>query len=212
MKNIDKFSTIKRYKKRLKTFGNNVRALATGNKKRRLIRYQVITEVGIKTGDKVLDVGCGLAKYYEYLNNRGIKVKYTGIDISKDLIRESKKKYPKIKFYVRDLEVFPFRKNSFDYAIASQVFNHKLKSKTNLNLSKRMIKIMYNISRKGVAIDFLTKYVDYRERRHFHYSPEELFSFAKKISNRVLVRHDYPLYEFCMYIYPSFKNWKKHEK
>ena len=79
------------------------------------------------------------------------------------------------------------------------------KSKTNLNLSKRMIKIMYNISRKGVAIDFLTKYVDYRERRHFHYSPEELFSVAKKISNRVLVRHDYPLYEFCMYIYPSFR-------
>lgn len=33
MKNIDKFSTIKRYKKRLKTFGNNVKALATGNKK-----------------------------------------------------------------------------------------------------------------------------------------------------------------------------------
>ena len=208
MRKIDKIDTINRYRKRLKKYGKNIKALATGTKKRRLIRYQVISEIGIKSGDKILDVGCGFADYYKYLQDKGIQVSYTGIDISEDLINIAKKRYPKINLQVKDLEKNSFKKNSFDYVVSSQVFNHKLKSGQNISLSRSMMKLMFDISKKGVAIDFLSSYVDYKESRHFYYLPVSQFNCAKKISKRVILRHDYPLFEFCLYIYPNFKGWK----
>ena len=47
MKKIEKINIIKRYRERLNKFGNNVRALATGTKKRRDIRYKILTEIGM---------------------------------------------------------------------------------------------------------------------------------------------------------------------
>ena len=124
------------------------------------------------------------------------------------MIREAKKRYPNIDLQVRDIEQNKFRNKSFDYVVSSQIFNYKQKSKNNTSHSRKMMRIMYKLSKKGVAVDFLSSYVDYKESHLFYHSPESQISFAKKISNRVTLRHDYPLFEFCIYIYPNFKGWK----
>ena len=74
MNQKEKIEIIKRYKKRLTKFGLNVKALATGNSKRRNIRYKIITDIGIKDGDKILDFGCGLALYNDFLKKRKINI------------------------------------------------------------------------------------------------------------------------------------------
>ena len=55
----------------------------------------------------------------------------------------------------------------------------------------------------------MTAYVDFREDRLFYYSPEEIFRFSKTLTKRVLLRHDYPLFEFTVYLYKDFAGWKK---
>ena len=60
---------------------------------------------------------------------------------------------------------------------------------------------MLDISKKGVAMDFLSTYVDYKTKGTFHTSPEHIFKIAKKLSKRVAIRHDYLPFEFCVYLY-----------
>ena len=44
------------------------------------IRFSKIYEAGIDTNDSVLDVGCGVAHLYYFLENQGWKGEYLGID------------------------------------------------------------------------------------------------------------------------------------
>ena len=73
----------------------------------------------------------------------------------------------------------------------------------------RALEKAYGLCRSGVAVDFLSSHVDFRERRLFYYDPALVFKFAKKLTKRVTLRHDYPLYEFCVYLYKDFKGWRK---
>jgi hypothetical protein len=80
-----------------------------------------------------------------------------------------------------------------------------------------MIKRMYDICRQGVAVDFLSSYVDFQKEKAYHAQPEKVFSFAKTLTRRAALRHDYMAYEFTLYLYKDqaltnnhiFANYKK---
>ena len=56
-------------------------------------RFEILLDIGVSSGESVLDVGCGVGHLTEYLNNIGLKVDYTGIDTTKDAIDQAKKVY-----------------------------------------------------------------------------------------------------------------------
>lgn len=198
-----------RYKERLLKYGPSIKALASGTDYRRAIRFDILTEIGIKEGSSVLDVGCGLADFYMHLKMKGINVQYTGIDIVPELIETAKIKNPNLDLQIRDLEENPFPESSFDYVVCSQVFNLELGADKNNMLVKDMIGNMYQTARHGVAVDLLTSYVDFKQEHLHYYHPEEILSFTKQLTRRVMLRHDYPLFEFCIYLYPNFEGWSK---
>lgn len=203
----DKILIQQRYKDRLQQYGPGIKALASGTEARRKIRFDVLTGIGIGEGASVLDVGCGFADYYAYLREIGINVQYTGIDIVPELVEAGCAAHPGLDLHVRDLQENPFPELSFDYVVSSQVFNLRLGEGKNDALVKDMLRIMYRMARNGVAVDFLTSYVDYEQDHLHYYRPEDLFSFAKQLTRRVTLRHDYPLFEFCLYLYPNFAGW-----
>ncbi|TXH76317.1 class I SAM-dependent methyltransferase [Thiobacillus sp.] len=203
----DKLLIRQRYKDRLQQYGPGIRALASGTEERRAIRFDVLTEIGIGDGATVLDVGCGLADYFAHLTDRGINVRYTGIDIVPELIDSARVAHPELDLQVRDLQEEPFPDSSFDYVVCSQVFNLDLGGDKNEKLVEDMLRAMYRIASRGVAIDLLTSYVDFRQDQLHYYRPEEMFSYAKQLTRRVTLRHDYPLFEFCLYLYPNFQGW-----
>lgn len=205
----DKTMIQERYKDRLQQFGPGIKALASGTEERRAVRFDVLEEVGIKNGDSVLDVGCGLADFYVHLKSKGINVQYTGIDIVPELVEAARTAHPDLDIQVRDLQEEPFPESSFDYVVSSQVFNLHLGKGKNDALVKDMLGKMYRTARGGVAVDLLTSYVDFKQDQLHYYQPEEIFSFAKQLTRRVTLRHDYPLFEFCIYLYPSFDGWSK---
>ena len=43
--------------------------------------------------------------------------------------------------------------------------------------------------------------VEFRNPDLFYYSPEEIFRIAKQIAPRVVIRHDYRAFEFCVQLY-----------
>ncbi len=208
MNEADKAEIASRYQERLRQHGASSAALATGTPERQEIRFGVLAGVGNLDGARVLDLGCGLGDFYQFLLNRGIRPHYTGYDITPGFIGHAKTRFPEAHFDVRDVQVDGIPEK-FDYVVSSQTFNNRLAHEDNQKLMQDILRISYEASEKGVAIDMFTSYVDFREDRLFYYSPEEIFRFSKTLTKRVLLRHDYPLFEFTVYLYRDFSGWKK---
>lgn len=78
---------------------------------------------GIKSGAKVLDVGCGNGRLLEVLKEKNID--YLGVDTSSQLIELAQKKYADKKFVVGDiLELSKLPEINFDYVFCIAVLLH----------------------------------------------------------------------------------------
>lgn len=209
MNKKDKARIIDRYNERIERFGNNINALASGTEERRNLRFGILTDVGVKSGDSVLDLGCGYGDYYLFLKNRFESFKYLGIDINPKLIEFATNRFSAADFKVLDIQTE--EPGRFDYVVSTSSFNLKLSESSNYDFVEDILKKSFDVGRKGVAVDFLSSYVDFKGNpdEAFYYEPEKLFRIAKSITKRVMLRHDYPLYEFCIYLYPDFKGWAK---
>lgn len=77
----------------------------------------------IKSGDNILDVGCGNGRLLDVLV--GKKINYLGVDNSQKLIEIAKNNYPNFNFLVADiLELTKVINKKFDYIILVAVFHH----------------------------------------------------------------------------------------
>ncbi len=86
-----------------------------------------------------------------------------------------------------------------DFVVLSGSLN--LKMRNNYEVARTTLKEMMTRAHKGVAANFLSSYVDFSHAKDFHYSPEEIFKLCREIATKVVLRHDYPLYEFTVYLY-----------
>ncbi|HYY93714.1 MAG TPA: class I SAM-dependent methyltransferase [Pyrinomonadaceae bacterium] len=202
----DKKRIIERYDQRFAEYADDIRTLASGTEERRQLRFDVLAAVGVASGASVLDLGCGFGDFYAYLQRRGLDCDYAGYDINPTLIEVARRKFPGGRFEVRDVQAEEFPQ--FDFIVSSSAFNLRLTSQDNYAFIEEILRICYGHARRAVAVDLLTSYVDFESPEAFHYRPERVFSIAKGITKRVCLRHDYPLYEFCVYLYPDFQGWR----
>lgn len=77
----------------------------------------------IKKGDKILDLGCGNGRLYQYLAKQK-KVDYIGVDNSKNLLSAAKKNNPKATFKEGNLLEIPLKNHSIDVITCIAAFHH----------------------------------------------------------------------------------------
>lgn len=169
-------------------------------KGRQNLRFKVMSEIGIINNSEILDVGCGFGDLLSYFKSKRIDVKYTGVDINPLFLEVAKNKHPFANFFHRDIEINKFKKK-FDWCFAIGTTNMK----ANYKYIEKLLGEMLKISKKGVAMDFMSSYVDFKKPESSHFDPEKIFKIAKKLSKRVVIRHDYLPFEFCVYIYKNDK-------
>lgn len=202
----DKKAIIACYEDRYARYGYDIRTIGWGDTASQKLRFEVLSSVGYLSSASVCDVGCGFGDLYSFLVNKYGSVKYWGIDLSPNLIAEAIRRHPGVGFEVRDILVSPFKK-SFDYVLCSGALSFKIKN--HKAYVADMIESMYTMSNKGVAVNFLSTYVDYQQDKDFHFSPEQALALGKKLSKYVRIAHDYPLYEFTLFIYRLANNYGK---
>jgi len=77
----------------------------------------------IKTGDKILDVGCGNGRLLEAFRFK--KIDYLGVDASENLINHAKSLHPDNKFIVGDiLDLGRIPEINFNYVFSIALFHH----------------------------------------------------------------------------------------
>ena len=109
------------FEKLLEKHGDSHLSLDWNSKPSQDIRYAVFLElIGYtnKTKDfSILDIGCGLGHFYDYLKKNGLirefGIKYSGIDISGKLIEAARRKNPDVTFHVADILEEKFNKKAW---------------------------------------------------------------------------------------------------
>ncbi len=198
MKENEKKAAIERYNERLARLGPTPQALGWRSREQQALRFSMLAGLGDFDGCSVLDVGCGFADFYDYLVGHGKRVAYTGVDINPRILEVARERHPELRLLERDVLEEPFQE-SFDYVVESGIFNRRLSD--NVGYVAQMLEAMFSVCYIGVAADMMTKYVDYEDEHLFYYSPEEMFRLAQSLTRYVVLRHNYPLYEFTLYLY-----------
>ena len=128
-----------------------------GSKNSQEIRFDILTKCILPTDEKikVLDVGSGLGHLYGYLLEKGFDVDYTGLEINKEFVEQSKITFPKGKFVLGDINQLDVQNPVYDYCFASGIYNLGIKKETQqafVNDFKSIIKA----TKMAYAVNFLS--------------------------------------------------------
>ena len=183
------------YDQLLKEKGFNTKGLGWGKGKLNL-RYKFFCKHLNFNNKKVLDFGCGLGSFYEYLQNKKIKPKkFYGIEINRSLTTYLKKKFK------NKILVFDKIQNDMkvDISISNGVHNYKLKN--HLKIFYEDINSLLNISKKCVAISFINDNVDFKESHLSYKSLFEVVKFIRKKKLKYIIDQTFNKYETFIFIF-----------
>lgn len=133
-----------------------------------------------------LDAPCGTGRMTRVLINKGIRV--TGVDISRHMINEAKKKIvfegKIIDFAEGDITDLQFKDDSFDLVTCIRLFGH-----VPVNVRIRMLSEMRRVTRKWVIVNYfyvtsLTKLKRRIKRSMFHKYEGVKYSVTKSQMRR----------------------------
>ena len=129
----------KRIEARLEELLANTGDMALKRRARR-----VIEELNPQSGDKILDVGCGDGYYLHLLSSLGLKLELTGADFDPNALASAKRnlKGKRIKLIGQGdlMKKLPFKDNTFDKIVMSEVAEHLPDDVKGLKEVRRVLK------------------------------------------------------------------------
>jgi len=194
------------YSELLATHGDSPQAVQYRDAASHERRFEILTEVADLRSAKILDFGCGTGHLLGFLRSRhGFAGEYVGYDISEQMVATARQKFSGVRFEVRDVlaDGIP---EEFDYVFVNGVFNNLIGD--NWGFLTAILHRLFRQTRRAVAFNALSTYVDYFDAGLYYVEPEAVFRFCKEhLSPCVNLRHDYlvkpaaPPFEFTVYAY-----------
>lgn len=188
------------YDSKFVKYGSDLKTIGWSNKDDQQLRFSyLLKNINLKN-KSILDVGCGFGDLSKFISKKTrSNFRYLGIDISRNIINYAKNNNKKKNIIFKHSDLDSLRERRFDICVASGSlsYNHS----HNKKFTEDYIKKMFQISKYAVCVNFLSDYSDFTVSKNAHYSPEKIFKFAKNLSSKVNLYHDYPLYEFTIQIY-----------
>lgn len=198
-----------------KQHGDTAKGVDWPNEEDLMKRFQVMLGVIREkdlSGERILDFGCGTAKLFDYINQSDQQVKeYVGLDIAPEFVNYCKNKYPKNKFIQHDVIVQGDLPSNFDYILMNGVFTEKRTMSFNemWEFFQELITKIFPFADKGIAFNVMSADVDWERDDLFHLPLDKLSQFlCSKLSRHFIIRNDYGLYEYTVYLYKK-TIWQK---
>ena len=159
----------------------------------------MLTGVGDLGGRSVLDVGSGLGDLLGWLAERQVTVDYTGYDLTPAMVESARRRWPDVPFELRNLLDDPAADSSFDYVVASGLFN--LYQTDPLGFLAEMVTAMFDVCRVGVAFNVLSDRASIHEPGEFNARPGDILDLCLGLTPYVTLRHDYLPHDFTAYLF-----------
>lgn len=174
------------YRKLIKKYGNlDIKSLGYADKKSQEVRFKVLSEIGIKAGATVLDLGCGYGDFADYFPT----CIYTGYDIMPEMLEEARTRHPRLRF----VEKFP-EDEFFDWVIACGVFNLP-------GWDKTLLAKMFFHCNFGVAVNFISAYSTKKIKDRVYHRVEDILDITLNLTNKWTIRHDYRPNDWTLYLW-----------
>jgi len=204
MKPAQRKRIVDRHRDSLTRFGYHPNALYWSGRDIQELRFSILAGIGIVAGDSLLDVGCGFADFNAWFTGHQGSLKYTGLDLSPDLLAQAARLNPDSTLIEGDLFDFDCVDQAFDWVILSGALNEQLHD--NGDYARRVIAHMYAICRKGVAFNLL-------DARHLvahdlqSHLPADMLDWCRGICPDCRLIDDYLDNDFTIYLYkqPAYK-------
>ncbi|WP_210248196.1 MULTISPECIES: class I SAM-dependent methyltransferase [unclassified Mesorhizobium] len=170
-------------------------------------RYRVMAEA-VRERDPIdlLDFGCGAGHFLDYLRQTDRKVHYRGLDLSARFVDLCRRKYPGVAFDCLDVMQDGAAVPEADYIIMNGVFTERcgIAYETMFDAMTGLLAKMFPHARKGMAFNLMSKHVDWEREDLFHVPYDQIGRFvASQLSRHHLIRADYGLYEYTVYVYKA---------
>lgn len=167
---------------------------------------QVLRVVDPSAPFSLLDYGSGYGALADYMDKKGLLADYIGYDIVEEAVQLARQNQngSRPRSFTSDEKSLP----QVDYVVASGIFNIRNQASFE-DWTAYVIETLTRfdqLSTKGFASNFLTKYSDAdRMRADLYYAdPGFLFDYAKRnFSRNVALLHDYELYDFTLVVRKS---------
>ncbi len=169
-------------------------------------RYRIMAEVARDAPDfDVLDLGCGAGHFLCYLREhyRG-QFRYQGLDLSLTFTDFCRRKFPNASFTCGDILQRGVTIPSCDFVVMNGLFTERcsLSYGEMMDFTCRMLERAFLGAKQGIAFNLMSKLVEWERDDLFHVPYDEISRFTTaRLSRNHVIRADYGLYEYTMYIY-----------
>lgn len=191
------------YQAKLKAHGlNDPQALSYNSRTTQELRFAQFLKLLPKNKlVTILDVGCGLGDFAEYLARHEYgNIKYTGLDIVPEMIAGAKQKQPNHNFICGDL--FTTTLPIFDYVFSSGALNiiFTTPEEQPLHIEQAILKL-WSLTKTTLAFNLLNLHCQnqFEQDCQFFYShPATILRFCQKITPRSQLVDNYLDYDFTI--------------
>lgn len=185
-----------RYSKRFHSMGADPRSLGWDTRAHQWARFEAARESVDFDGRSVLDIGCGLADFYDFLmqHDQGRPARYTGFDITSEFVAHCQARLPDCHFEERNVLVDPPAER-WDIVTAFGLANLRLQNLDNVAFARTLMQTAFSLCGQAALVDMLTDHRDpaYPEEGFvYYYDPAEMLRIALDITPHVAIRHDRP--------------------
>lgn len=190
------------YSEKISLYGTTPRGVDWNGEEGQVLRFQQLCKIiDCPSGFSVNDLGCGYGALLEYLNIHYATFKYSGFDVSEDMIENAKQRHLKIRNADFCVSSTPIQ--TADFSIASGIFNVRFERNNEdwWSYLCTTLDVLNSKSLLGFSFNCLTIYSDIEKMKPnlYYADPCKLFDFCKRrYSKDVFLLHDYGLYEFTI--------------
>ncbi|MCB4421665.1 class I SAM-dependent methyltransferase [Synechococcus sp. HB1133] len=203
----DQNSLIEHYRSLYKEFGSSHNSVQYSSKESQIFRYSQLIRIGALKDKKILDFGCGMADFLQYLQENDLAPdRFIGVEIVPEFLNHCVNLYPSHTF-VSSLNNLP--PDVVDYSFVSGTFNNNRIDAD--HFWKTSVKKLFTASSKGMSFNMMSKYVDYESPGLYYVFPEDVYRYCKSITPYVEICNAYaftrakPPFEFVVNLYKNPK-------
>ena len=196
-------SVVDHYERQLARFGPTARGMDWKDESSQELRFRLLCEVCDLDGLSVHDLGAGAGHLCDYLVKQGRRVDYSGSDLSGAMVESARQLHPNQRFFQMDL-LADADTEHWDVVLCSGLFFVKLEHSDAEwdGFVRAMLRRMFARCSKALAFNLMSDHVDWRVDRLYYAGAGEMLDFCRQeLSCRVVLRHDYPLHEYTVYVY-----------
>ncbi|TAK84934.1 MAG: class I SAM-dependent methyltransferase [Betaproteobacteria bacterium] len=199
------FETARWYREHVRRFGYGYKALGFGRRSSQEKRFAAALALGSLHGRRVLDVGCGFGDFLAFLTARGVRPRYTGLDICPPMIERCRTRFRDMdaRFVIGDALTYE-PENSFDYVVASGIFGYAAKGTR--ERVQPVLEHLFSFTDIGLAVNFLSGCAPRRSPGRLYVYPWDILQLAMGMTPAVRLDHTYLPNDFtlCMYRTPPW--------